>query len=49
MATAEENVVVLPNDMSLDLVRRDIVDDPAEIILHYRIFPPGELGRDNVM
>lgn len=50
MATAEDNVVVLPDEISLDLVRRDIVDDPmADIIMHYRIFPRDKLGCDNVM
>mmetsp|Transcript_25268 Transcript_25268/g.60747 ORF Transcript_25268/g.60747 Transcript_25268/m.60747 type:complete len:308 (+) Transcript_25268:42-965(+) len=40
MTIADDNVVILPNDITLALVRRDICDNPMnEIILHYRIFP----------
>eukprot|EP00571_Detonula_confervacea_P013387 CAMPEP_0172303306 /NCGR_PEP_ID=MMETSP1058-20130122/4852_1 /TAXON_ID=83371 /ORGANISM="Detonula confervacea, Strain CCMP 353" /LENGTH=306 /DNA_ID=CAMNT_0013014057 /DNA_START=38 /DNA_END=958 /DNA_ORIENTATION=- len=40
MTIADDNAVVLPNDITLALVRRDICDNPMnEIILHYRIFP----------
>ena len=41
MAIADENPVVLPNDITLALVRRDICDNPMnhEIILYYRVFP----------
>jgi len=43
MTIADDNVVILPDDMTLALVRRDICDDPMnEVIFHYRIFPkPG--------
>ncbi|KAL7534569.1 hypothetical protein ACHAXR_005963 [Thalassiosira sp. AJA248-18] len=40
MAIADDNVVILPNEITLGLVRRDICDKPTnEIILHYRVFP----------
>mmetsp|Transcript_28541 Transcript_28541/g.60498 ORF Transcript_28541/g.60498 Transcript_28541/m.60498 type:complete len:302 (-) Transcript_28541:883-1788(-) len=39
MTLADDNVVILPNDMTLAMVRRDICDKPMdEIIFYYRIF-----------
>ena len=41
MALVDENPVVLPIDITLALVRRDICDNPEEeIVLQYRISPP---------
>jgi len=40
MAIADASPVVLPNDMTLALIRRDICDKPFdEIVLYYRVFP----------
>lgn len=45
MTVADDNVVILPDDITLALVRRDICDNPMnEIILHYRIFPQYEFN-----
>ena len=45
MATVDENVVILPDEVTLGLVHRDICDNPmGEIILHYRIFPLDKRG-----
>ena len=40
MAICDDSPVVLPNDMTLALIRRDICDNPFdEIVLYYRVFP----------
>lgn len=41
LATADDNAVVLPNDITLGVVQREICDNPMnyEMILHYRLLP----------
>lgn len=40
MTLADGEAVVLPSDMTLDVVRREICDNPMheEILLYYRIY-----------
>ena len=40
MAVADGEAVVLPSDMTLDVVRREICDNPMheEILLYYRVY-----------
>jgi hypothetical protein len=40
LTVVDENYIVLPDDITLALIRRDICDDPTkEVVLHYRILP----------
>mmetsp|Transcript_17859 Transcript_17859/g.29244 ORF Transcript_17859/g.29244 Transcript_17859/m.29244 type:complete len:288 (-) Transcript_17859:18-881(-) len=40
LTVVDDNYIVLPGDITLALIRRDICDDPTkEVVLHYRILP----------
>lgn len=40
LTVMDDNYVVLSDDITLSLIRRDICDDPTkEVVLHYRILP----------
>lgn len=40
LTVVDDNYIVLPSDITLALIRRDICDDPTkEVVLHYRILP----------
>jgi len=40
LTVVDDNYVVLSDDITLALIRRDICDDPTkEVVLHYRILP----------
>ena len=46
LTVVDSSPVVLPEDVTMNIVRRDICDDPGNIILYYRLFPMPELELD---